>query len=415
MSFLHENISENLAARITDTGRKKIAQGDFNVTYFQLGDSEFDYGFSEFDGLTYPAQKILMPFDKDSQVKYPYKISVSTLTGTTYGTPVQLSETVTIQNTMGAGGFVSEYQVTGSTIECGWEQIDISGLTGTSVLTVSDGSIFTGTTHITIFMNSLGTNDIITGGSISLVYRIVGITGNTIGLDRAMPDFSSFSGIPITIICNYCIPVIEDPEDQQDPWTLNIIWSANSAGLSQNLSGFTSNDFTSTKEFFGYNTSSGQTDNTGTTITNSFGDIIMVPPEEQHSLSLLHYSKSYDTEADFDLIFKYDDYISSTLIDAIDGREYFEIYIPFLQYERNTGTTIGARFFMDPTDYYINSSAIDTRINQMKYRRLLDENNNAVGKIFVNHKVIVFDDQEIVALLITTLIEDTHCPYPEYL
>ena len=46
---------------------------------------------------------------------------------------------------------------------------------------------------------------------------------------------------------------------------------------------------------------------------------------------------------------------------------------------------------MDPTDYYINSSAIDTRINQMKYRHLLDENNNAVGKIFVNHKVIVFD------------------------
>ena len=135
-------------------------------------------------------QKILIPFDKDSQVKYPYKISVSTLTGTTYGTPVQLSETVTIQNTIGTlAGFVSEYQVTGSTIECGWEQIDISGLTGTSVLTVSDGSIFTGTTHITIFMNSLGTNDIITGGSISLVYRIVGITGNTIGLDRATQIF----------------------------------------------------------------------------------------------------------------------------------------------------------------------------------------------------------------------------------
>ena len=74
----------------------------------------------------------------------------------------------------------------------------------------------------------------------------------------------------------------------------------------------------------------------------------MVPPEEQHSLSLLHYSKSYDTEADFDLIFKYDDYISSTLIDAIDGREYFEIYIPFLQYERNTGTTIGTQIFYGP-------------------------------------------------------------------
>jgi hypothetical protein len=114
MSFLQENISENLAARITDKGRKKIAQGDFNVSYFQIGDSEFDYGFSD------PAQKVLMPFDKDSQVKYPYKASVTnpTLTGVTYGTPVQLSETTPIMNYMGAAGFV-----TGSTIECGWEQI----------------------------------------------------------------------------------------------------------------------------------------------------------------------------------------------------------------------------------------------------------------------------------------------------
>ena len=50
MSFLQENNSGNLAARLTNKGRKKIAQGDFNISYFQIGDSEFDYGFSIFDG-----------------------------------------------------------------------------------------------------------------------------------------------------------------------------------------------------------------------------------------------------------------------------------------------------------------------------------------------------------------------------
>ena len=65
MSFLNEINSEHLAARITNKGRKKIAQGDFNIHYFQLGDSEFDYSFSEFDGTsTRPAQKVFTPLDR---------------------------------------------------------------------------------------------------------------------------------------------------------------------------------------------------------------------------------------------------------------------------------------------------------------------------------------------------------------
>ena len=91
MGFLVANVSENLAGRITNKGRKKIAQGNFNITYFQVGDSEYDYTlpFYEFNGDENPGQKVLMPFDKDSQVKYPYKYSESSISGTTYGTPVQ--------------------------------------------------------------------------------------------------------------------------------------------------------------------------------------------------------------------------------------------------------------------------------------------------------------------------------------
>ena len=54
MSYLQENSLGVIWARITNYGRKKIAQGNFNIEYFQIGDSEFDYGFSEFDGITNP-------------------------------------------------------------------------------------------------------------------------------------------------------------------------------------------------------------------------------------------------------------------------------------------------------------------------------------------------------------------------
>jgi hypothetical protein len=387
MSYLLGNYSENIAARITDNGRRKIAQGNFNVSYFQIGDSEYDYAFSEL------TQKVFIPLDKDSQVKYPYKVSVSTLTGTTFGTPVQSSYVDTVQNTMGPAGFVSSgSEIISSPIV----EIDILAINGTSQLVVPSGPAFTSTTYISLLFTKLGAADTITGETTSLVYKITGITSNTLWLDRKMPDLSSLSPRTVNVISNENYSGVIGSISQQDSWTLNTIWSRKPAGLDsavdENLSGYTSNVFVSTKEYLGYNSSTGQTANTGTTITNSFGENVLILPEEQHSLTLLRYPRDVDAH---DLGFKYEDYIDHT----IDGVEEFEVYIPFIYYDRNTGTTIGARFFMDTTDYYINSSASDTRNNQMKYRYLIDEQGYHVGKVFVNNKVIVFDDQEIVAAL----------------
>ena len=142
---------------------------------------------------------------------------------------------------------------------------------------------------------------------------------------------------------------------------------------------------------------SGQTENTGTTISDTFGNLINVLPEEQHSIAILHYSRPSTTEEP-DKFFKYEDYIAHEYEEDIN---YFEVYIPFFLYHRNsaTGTTFGARFFMDSVDYFINSAASDTKQNKLKFRYLIDEQDVKVGKIFVDNKIIVFDDQEIVAIL----------------
>ena len=443
MSFLHENESEHIAARITNEGRQKIAEGNFNVEYFQIGDSEFDYNFDAYNGITgttNPSQKVFTPLDKDSIVKYPYKVSQSSITGTTYGTPVQVSQIETIRNEMGPAGFVSKYIAydedicTGSTIECTYTQVPISAISGTTTLYLTGGT-FSDCEFITIaFTQLVGVDAVISGSSTSLIYKVLsytsGVTVNTLTLDRNMPNMASIcSGGFATVICNKCnpffsgpydtdltcLPNTQNPEDQQDPWTLNIVWSTEPAGMNvptnadEEISGYTSNVFVSIKEFLGYGSSSGQTSNTGTTITNTFGDVVIVTPEEQHSLAILHYSE-LNSEREPEKFFKYEDYISTndSVVDAllydedneeVTDRQYFEIYIPFLYYERNTGSTIGARFFMGTTDYYINSTAIDTKLNKLKYRYLTDEQNVKVGKIFYNHKTIVFDDQEIVAIL----------------
>lgn len=445
MSFLSNNNSEFLSARITQKGRNSIAKGNFVISYFQIGDSEFDYTlpFTNFTGLSgIPHQSVFSPFDKDNGIKYPYLLDSNSGT-TSFGTPVQVSTTETIRNVMGPAGFVTNYKEydettsIGTTIYSLTQLISLSGLTGTNSFIVQSGNSFNDCNFITIVFTTFNGTDpeypVISESKSSLVYKITNITGNTITVDRNLPNFSGCSG-NAQVICNSCEneyptqlinpscdPVDIDTTQQLNPWKLNIVWDKKPIGFDvpsadENLTGFTSNKHVSTKQFLGYTTSSGQTwvNISGTTISgvtsyhNSFNEKVIVLPEEQRCVAILHYSELGDLRNDPERFFKYDDYISTnnnlsdSLIEDEDENEitdlnYFEVYIPFIQYHRNTGTTIGAIFSMDTVDYFMKSLKNANQL--LKFRYLLDEQGYKVGKIFVNNKTIVFDDQELVAIL----------------
>ena len=431
MSFLNSNNSEFLSARITNRGRKAIAKGSFNIEYFQIGDSEYDYTtpFTNLTGTT-GHQKVFAPFDYDAGVKYPLSLD-SDLT-TTYGTPISNNLTTTLRNEMGAGGFVSQYSDT-PTVETETQKIAYSKISGTTSLVVTNGLLFNDCEYVTLVFDNFSTKTI-TGQTNSLIYKVLSISGNTLTLDRNTPNLAGVTGLTgnAQVVCNKCL--IEEQTDdvfnpidytgQLNSWTLNTVWTEKPIGWNsgdEELSGYTSNQYVSIKNLLGY-TITGQTFNnftggiiTGTTFKNSFDELIQVSPSEQRCIAIVHYSELGDIVVDPERFFKYDDYISSltgttgtsiSLFSGLDGgdrdynksdSEYFEVYIPFIYYHRNTGTTLGALFTMDTTDYYINSS-INSR-NQLKFRYLLDEQNNKVGKVFVNNKIIVFDDQELVAIL----------------
>ena len=54
MGYILKNTSGLINTRLTDTGRQYLSEGNFNITYFQIGDSEVCYdcapGVSESDG-----------------------------------------------------------------------------------------------------------------------------------------------------------------------------------------------------------------------------------------------------------------------------------------------------------------------------------------------------------------------------
>lgn len=440
MSFLSENNSEFLSSRLTKKGRNSIAKGNFIISYFQIGDSEFDYSdpFDKLTGLNkVPYQKVFSPNDRETVVKYPYKVDTTQNT-TTYGVPVQNSFVQELRNPLGPAGFVSQYieydpvDCIGTKIICSTERVDITTINGSNYINVVSGNSFQNCEFITLVFDQFSGTDpnspIITGQSSSLIYKIVNISGNTIYLDRPTPDLSSLSGYA-QIVCNkcdieyispdpisdVCLPKPKDPMDQQDPWTLNVIWNENPIGYSgitnSNLLGFQSNKYISTKQFLGYTTSSGQTNNSGTTYHNSFDEQVIVLPEEQRILAVVHYSELGDIIFDPERFFKYDDYlstndnISDSIIEDENGiqltdLEYFEIYIPFIHYHRNTSSVVGAIFKMDTVDYEITTpESILNGNSNIPFRYLLDEQNYKVGKVFYTKKTIVFDDQELVTLL----------------
>ncbi len=443
MSFLNNIDSKFLSVRITKKGRNAIAKGDFKISYFQVGDSEYDYT-SPFDELTgisnIPTQYVFAPFDKESGVKYPYKID-SNEDSTTFGVPVQNSGVPErIRNVMGPAGFISKYVeydgTSGSTIEYPNFEINISALSGTNTITAptGSGSTFAGCSYLTVAFTTLdGGTELIPSNSSSFQYKISGVTSDTIYLDRQTPNLSAVSG-KARVICNYYEPEYSSCQTsvnykgQLNPWSLNVVWGGNPNSvnfgkpigsdvnsLDESISGYSSNAHVSTKELLGY-TSTGQTfvNFTGETLdfptsyVNSFDEEILVPPGEQRCIAIVHYSELGDVTIDPDRFYKYDDYISydnstSNMVafdnnnEPISDTDYFQVFLPFVFYHRNTSTVPGALFYMGYDDYYIKSTK--NSVHQLLYRYLYDEQGIKVGKVFPNNKTVVFDDQELAAIL----------------
>lgn len=436
MSFLNSNNAEFVSARITQKGRNSISKGDFKIEFFQIGDSEFDYNedFLTLTGFT-NHQKVMTPFDKSSGVKYPYKLDGED--SINYGIPIMNSKIETVRNIVGDAGFVGSFlnfEGVGTTVNCISEQKDLTDINGGNTLSVGTG--FTECHYIMIVFGDILAQDtdnpFFTDNNTSLIYRVT-YDGGILTLDRNMPDLSGLSGIA-EVVCLDCytgetndqIPLEclppQDTLKQQDAWMMNVVWTTEPIGhrevdgdTDEKLSGYTSNRFVSAKEYFGY-TSDGQRFTTldsteiikPTSFVNSFNEIVNVPSNEQRVVAIIHYSENSNNINNPEMLFKYDDYISynndSVNVIALDrdeepitDTEYFEVFLPFIHYHRSTDESVGQIFKMDNTNYYMKSKVNQNHSELFRY--LVDESHNKVGKVFPNSKVIIFDDQEIVAML----------------
>ena len=274
-----------------------------------------------------------------------------------------------------------------------------------------------------------------------MTYRIIAYCNNVITVDRNLPDFSSFSGScysrtliyppNMTTLYDSITPaphwnsdvinfetVCDIDEFDVKIWNMNIPWSENPAGLYpatyEGYEYFGSIDYLGTKEYFGYASSLGQKDTSSVYYYNSFDEKITVQPEEQKAIAIIHYTNQ-TIDFFYGEKFALEPYDSANPDDTTGQARNFKLHLPWLMWHKNPACCSGETFWVDPAGFedknlfdvqYIQSNK-NSGMNQpgIRYYHLWDTHANAdgypsrIGKVFPDSKIVIIDDEEIIAAM----------------
>jgi len=462
MSYIIKNTSGLINTRLTDVGRRNISQGNFSISYFQIGDSEVSY--SAATNYNIVNNNILMPAfnaqndtgspqSNKQNIKYPYYVQGNN--GGTYGIPFLDNKIQPVYNSAGPKGFFasggtqgnwsaqtsSAYTVTSNY----W--VDMTTLTGQTTLNIELDPAFCAITsgtpsindYITlIFDGNGGCGNI--GTYPVLTYRIQDIdptTGTTattvftLTLDRSLPDYSSIavsgnmaraliypSGMTQlydtitpapywqTDTLNFESPCDISNRENTVIWNMNIPWSVNPAGVFssqyESYNSYGSVSYLGTKEYLGYQTESAQTDTSLVYYYNSFDEQVVVTPREQKAIGIIHYTNQ-DIDNVYGEKFSTIPYDPQNPNDDIGLARHFKLTLPTLMWHKSSGSSIGETFYIDPLGYdlckpYYIKSTENIDMNDPGIRYFHLWDTNPDSNGNLNRVGKVFPDQEIVII-----------------
>jgi hypothetical protein len=288
-----------------------------------------------------------------------------------------------------------------------------------------------------------------------LTYRIVDICLDVITLDRNTPDYTYILSGCSYVRTLFYPPRMTDLYDSITPmnhwstdvinfesvcntdefdvkiWNMNIPWSENPAGLIDTVNlgyqYFGSSSYIGTKEYLGYMSDSGQTftDINGVVedsvyYYDTFSNKIIVTPKEQKAIAIIHYTNQ-SIDFFYGEKFALEPFDPSNPTDTTGEAVNFKLHLPWLMWHKSPTCCLGETFYVSPPDFilngslepllsphYIKSTKNDDMNNPgIRYYFLWDNNPtasnnsvpNRVGKVFPDQKIIVIDDEELVAAL----------------
>jgi len=408
----------------------------------------------------YNAQN-LSPVPQKNRMHIKYPLFIDSTSGSTFGVPFDNSYIDSVYNSAAPRGFFSGSTGTSISFSAFTSSaytinpnfvIQNSGITSGNVLTLSATSInpsVSGTVTPGMFLTLFSTDNIqpLSAATPMFTYLVVSVTGDSstattinVEVDRNLPNFNSMglSGSSSIVFYPSGMTVIYDtftPEpfwatdvfnfetncdvSQRNVyvWNMNIPWTESPAGLFSNtyqdFNQFKSTGYTNTKEYLGYNSEKGQLDTDSVYYYNSFLEEITVSPVDQKAIAIVHYTNQ-SIDNFYGEKFAMEDYDPTNPGNTGQARN-FKLSIPWLMWHKNPNATIGEVFYTDPSGFtnqnlfevhYIKSKK-DQNFNApgLRYYHLWDTHANTngqpnrIGKVFPDLKIIVFDDDEIIAAL----------------
>ena len=434
MSYIIPSTSPFVSIKLTENGREKLALGQLNFSYWAIGDSEINYDreaivdANQNDPTLSGSSIVMRPFDRQPNIKYYIYPSNST----SVFQPVNASNMnvikATVNNEALERGFFDHSGTTFTTLLSDTytpysESLTNVSFSGTSLLSLTTTS---GITIGDIMLVKL-TNDLIgtlaanetTEAIPNLWFKVQGITGNTIEVDRTLPNYSADSSSSEIVIYRggeiYDTIATGNTTAYWDSgtlsfnssvnvtchdvpvWNMNNVWCENMAGMSANTlyedyTKFGSYRYLGTKNpYLEY-----LCDNTGSTINfNCNGPGISYPDDVSKSISIIHYTNNAISSLYGEFLY----------VDATNNK-IVQVHLPNLMYHRSgyttaSGTTMGMTFIASGATQLLGNSDIEY-IDLIEDPALISTANTTVltvGKVFPQLKMIVFDDDEIVAAM----------------
>jgi len=200
-------------------------------------------------------------------------------------------------------------------------------------------------------------------------------------------------------------------------WNMNIPWTESPAGLISNqfqdYTNFGSINYIGQKEYFGYTTNA-QTSTDDVYYYNSFGEKQVVTPTNQKAIAIIHYTNQ-TIDFFYGEKFALQPYDSQNPENTQGQARNFKLHIPTLMWHKNPECCFGQTFYVDPPGFDGNNlfqvqytkSNVSNNMNQpgLRYYNLWDtfaQPNglpSRIGKVYPDSKLIIIDDEEIVASL----------------
>ena len=435
MSYIINNTNPFVSIKLTEMGRQQLALGQLNFTYWGIGDSEINYNReaivdanptnNPLSGIT----RILRPFDQQPNIKY----FINSSTANEPYIPLTAADKhvikAVVNNKAEERGFFLNTSgtyttLTGNTYISYNETISNTNLTGGTSLNLVTTTAITVGDIILLKVGNDALGDVVlneTTRSIpNLWYKVQSKTTTNVTLDRKLPNYSAQTATSQILVyrggeiydtiasgnttaywdtgtlsfqANDNITCHDVPV-----WNMNNVWAENPAGISgttyENFTKFGSyqflgfmNPYTEYLSEVSADTTTVYCNNTG----NSYIDGV------KKSISIIHFTNNSISNLYGEFLY----------VDATNNKQ-VEVFLPELMYHRRnyktaSGTTMGMKFIA--TGFTSTPKLIGT--SQIQYYDLIEDATMissgltaaVVGKVFPQLKVIIFDDDEIVAAL----------------